>query len=139
MHIAASFLLRLMHYRGAPRNMKPEAELAVHCANDLRKWTLEGRLKAVWFHVPNEFGGKKQPAHGALVSAMGRINGAPDLVFLWEGGCGVIELKTPSGCMTESQKDFRQWCESAGIDYQICRRRSDMRLTLTSWLILARE
>ncbi len=131
-----NFLLRLMHYRGAPKNLKPEAELTVHCANDLRQWTLEGSLRAVWFHVPNEFGGRKQPAFGALMSAMGRINGVGDFVFLWKSGCGLIELKTPTGRQTENQEDFQQWCESLGIDYQICRSRSDMRRTLEGWNIL---
>jgi len=69
--------------------------------------------------------------------------GAPDLLFLWRGGCGCVELKRPAsrtlltslarGVASPEQQAFRDDCEQLGIPYVICSTWDEVRETLVAW------
>ncbi len=113
----------------------PEDRLAIEVADACRAWTLEGRLRAVWFHVPNEGGGanrRKAQIELSVKTALGLIPGTADLVFIGAGQSNrledetvnrvlLIELKSKTGTMSANQKDFRDWAESCGIEYRIAK------------------
>lgn len=133
------WLLRLMHRvrltAQVQAKLGPEDRLAIEVADACRAWTLEGRLQALWWHTPNEGGGanrRKAQIELAVKTALGLIQGAPDLVFIGYAPGGydapanhhqvlMIELKSKTGTLTENQKDFRSWAESAQIDYRIAK------------------
>ena len=117
-------------------NLKGEDALTNVIAQYLRAMSLEGKLKGVWFHVPNE----SVVSEGNRVTdilrikrkqAMGLINGAPDFVFVSTEKTIFIELKTKTGTLSEYQKLFREWCESDGITYTIARSLGDVIKILT--------
>lgn len=126
-----AFLIRLMQHASLARgfNLGPEDREAYGFANDLRTAVLEGRLKAVWMHPANELAGMVQIVRGkprvppqiALARALGLIRGASDYLFLWDGGCCAMEFKSPTGRLTDAQRDFRDWCEAVGVPFHLIR------------------
>jgi len=101
------------------KGVGPEAVICIDLANWLRIETLAGRLRAVWFHVPNE--GRRSWRQGRIMRCMGLIPGAPDYVFLGKTDTLAIEVKTKTGTLSENQKVFKTWCSTIGIDYVVCR------------------
>lgn len=101
----------------------PEDCIAGEFATRLRVATVEGRLRAVWCHVPNEMlGGAGKPTRmSAIARALGTIPGAGDYLFQWGGGNAVLECKTATGRMTDNQKDMQQWCADMGVPYHVFR------------------
>lgn len=124
--IVPAFLLRLMQVPKLGRTLKlgPEDLVCIEFSNRLRAWTLEGRLGAVWSHIPNEVGGGRGRASEiayAIAKAIGLIPGTPDYFFVWAGGGCVIEAKSKSGRLSDNQKDFAQWCALRGIQHRVIR------------------
>ncbi len=139
--IVPAFLIRLMHRFPLSRGLRLGAEdrLAIEVADACRAWTLEGRLRAVWWHSAGEVGGAKAQARMAVAKALGLIPGTPDLVFiggemLWgatdtiKGAHRVLllELKSAKGRRTDNQADFAAWASSLDIAYLICRSLKDV-------------
>lgn len=110
-----------MQYTPLSRSLRlgPEDRIAIEFAAELRKASIEGRLKAVWLHVPNE--SKRSKAAGAIARALGLIPGTADYLFLHADGSFALECKGPDGKQTENQKDFEQWCRTQGVPYQMFR------------------
>lgn len=114
--------------------LNPEAAEQVRFADQLRLLSLENKLDCVWFAVCNEIGGVAHNArYGAYLKALGKISGTPDMIFLWENGCGVIEFKSKTGRQSPEQKLFQQWCETKDIPYSIARSTEEATQILTSW------
>lgn len=99
--------------------VEPEQKFAIDLADRLRRATIEGRLKCVWCHVPNE--GKRHQIVALIMRAMGMLSGAPDFWFISKDGGAVIELKFGSNDLTDSQKDFMQWCRTKNVTRAISR------------------
>jgi hypothetical protein len=69
--------------------------------------------------------------------------GAPDLIFLWGGGCGCIELKRPeekrlfdrarAGRLSDAQVQFQARCVMHAVRYAVCDSWPSVRDTLMSW------
>lgn len=113
------YLIRLMS-RPLPRcTLRPETALSIEVADAMRRHTLAGRYKGIWGHVSNE--GERSQLNGAITKAMGLIAGFPDFVFMWQGGCAVVELKAGKGVLNDNQKDFRAWAVNVGIPWTIAR------------------
>ena len=136
----SALLLRLMWRPRLSPHVKlgPEDRLGIEIADQCRLWAMEGRLSAVFFHVPNEGGGanrRKAEIELAVKRALGMIPGTPDLVFIGAGsmvhdGHGqanvysrvlFMELKSQKGVQTANQKDFEEWSRSLAIPYHIVR------------------
>jgi hypothetical protein len=124
-------LVRLMQYASLSRSVRlgEEDAMAVQFANDLRKATLEYRLKAVWTHPANEIAGMvtmvrgkpRVPVQIAIAKALGLITGSSDYLFLWNHGSCALEAKSARGSLTQGQRDFRDWCNFAGVPFHVFR------------------
>lgn len=89
----------------------------------------------VLIHVPNEgkrntkmvrtkYGMKVVCSGGARLKAEGMVAGVADLLLLTpnnEYGSLAIEMKTPTGRLSDSQKAWREEFEKAGNKYVVCR------------------
>ena len=111
--------------------LEPEQKLCVEIADRLRGYTLDGRLKGVWSHIANE--GKRHVFVGIILRAMGLIKGATDYFFAWQNGCGVIEVKTDAGRLTDNQLHFAAWCKHEGVPHAVCRSVEEIEVTLKRW------
>jgi hypothetical protein len=148
------YLIRLLHCFRPQMKMGPEDKLAYEVASWCRAWTLDGSLRAIWWHTPNEGGGKlkaKAQVELGLKIALGMIPGAPDLVFignqhkrLFEGAVWrhchdvvLIELKAGKNPQTLHQKDFEEWSAANGVRYLVCRSLAEVERALIEAGILA--
>ncbi|WP_432475296.1 hypothetical protein ACRRRS_21885 (plasmid) [Brucella anthropi] len=116
-----TYLTKLMLRAPLAKTTKlgPEDRSAIDFANRLRVWTLEGKLKAVWTHVPNEIAGGTPNAkiRYAVSKALGQISGASDYVFMWATGGAAIEFKAGRNVQQENQLHFETWCKANGVPY----------------------
>ena len=136
---APAFLIRLMQYTSLSRRLRlgPEDFMAVQFANALRVHVLEGRLRAIWTHVPNELAGAARATPAAAIArAAGLITGASDYLFLWNDGSGVLEAKSKTGSLSPSQKDWREWCQMHGIPHAVFRTVEEGEANLREWGVL---
>lgn len=124
------------------KNAKGENAICIDFANHLQRETRQERFNTVWFHVANEFAPekdnkekqkKKFSVFGCVLKAMGKLAGVADYIFLWGGGCGCIEFKTPTGKQSEAQKRFQAWCESCGVPYEIATSKEEGLDILKRW------
>lgn len=134
-----AFLIRLMQYTSLSRRLRlgPEDFMAVQFANALRVHVLEGRLRAIWTHVPNELAGAARATPAAAIArAAGLITGASDYLFLWDGGSGVLEAKSKTGSLSPSQKDWRDWCAANNVRHAVFRSVEEGEAQLRAWGVL---
>jgi len=103
-----------------------------------------GSPNGVWFPA-------RTPAERSLAAriihqlkVLGQLTpGAPDLLFLWRGGGGGIELKRPAerrlfdhhakGRLSDEQQAFRERCQRHGVPYAVCESWAEVRDTLIEW------
>lgn len=116
-------LRRILDYKPL-RNLKlaPEERIAVDFATELRRATLEGRLRAVWTHPANEIAGRRSglsQIRYAIAKAMGLIYGTPDYLFLASHRSVALEAKVPGNTQQDNQKDFEFWCRCVGVEYRV--------------------
>lgn len=122
----------------------PEDRLSVEVMNMMRAAKVSGRYVGVFSHVANESGapGSKQTIlRSVKKKAMGMVPGTPDWWFLWPSGAGVIELKrhgVKEGGLSDSQKEFRDWCREDGVRWAICNKLEDVEATLIKWGAMGR-
>ena len=107
-------------------NLKGEDALTNKIAMNLTGYTLDNKLKGIWFHVPNESVVSKENKLKDILRiqrkhCMGLINGVPDFVFISKDKTLFVEIKTEKGRLSESQIYFRDWCVDEKIDYYIAR------------------
>lgn len=58
---------------------------------------------------------------GFFLKQLGVVSGVADLLLIWRGGFGFIELKRQSGILSPAQKKFKGFCMSIGVRYEIAR------------------
>ncbi len=118
-------------------SLKPEDAICVEIGERCRGWTLKGRLRAVWCHIANEYGGDDKPVYGALKTAMGRIPGAPD--YLFAGRVTVlVEVKEPiRGMQSPGQKAFEAWSAWVGVDYWVVYSADELEALLREYELLS--
>lgn len=115
------------------KNAEKEHGDCVELASFLQRETRQGRFDTVWFHVANEFAGKKRPIWGALLKAMGKLSGVADYIFMWDNGCGAIEMKHGKGKQSKGQIDFELWCHDNGVPYEVCYSSQEAINVLIKW------
>jgi hypothetical protein len=108
------------------RMLKEEQKICVEFSNYLREQTIKGNFPYIWFHIPNEFyktKGKEGMGglFGSILTAMGRISGAPDYCFIGKDHSFFIEFKSKSGRLFTAQKFFERWCKEKEVNYFLCR------------------
>lgn len=156
----AAWLIRLMWRPRLSTGVKlgPEDRLAIEVADMCRAWTIEDRLRAVWWHTANEAGGgsdkRKREIQMAKARALGMIPGTSDLVFIGTSKLVVdlsttiaqqrsivllIELKSAKGTRSANQADFAAWAAHHDITYLICRSLAEVEEALTKHGLLLRR
>lgn len=101
--------------------LKPEDSLCLEIANYLRAKTLEGECPFVWFHVANEgyfSASNKIRFWGMIKKAIGKFPGIADYIFLGNGKCFALEIKTKKTRQSENQKKFQDWCVLNKVPYE---------------------
>ena len=91
------------------------ANALIHVANEGKRNT-----KMVY----TRYGAKVVCSSGARLKAEGMVAGVADLLLLIptdEYGSLAIEMKTPTGRLSDSQKEWREVYERAGNKYIVCR------------------
>lgn len=83
------------------------------------------------FHVPN--GGRRSRFEGAIFKGMGTVAGVPDLVVLWKGGAGFLELKYGKGSLSESQREIHARLTGLGYPVAVVRTIEEVEAALISW------
>ena len=111
-----------------------EDKLTNQIALCLKIAVLEGRLKGVFFHVPNESVSKTKKDMLRLLKKkqLGMISGAPDFVIVTQNKTLFIELKTTKGRQSDFQKLFQTWSAKNNIQYYIVRDIKDLEDILLS-------
>ena len=126
-------LLGALSFKG---RLNPEAALQKSFIDELRHLSINKRLGCVWASIPNENSSNKSPVYGAMLRATGKIPGAPDMLFMWDEGCGFIEFKSGKNKQTEKQKLFEKWCKSCNVKYEISYSKDDAINILTKWGVI---
>lgn len=87
------------------------------------------------FAVPN--GGRRDKATGARLKAEGVKAGVADLILLRRNAhfaALLIEMKTPRGQQSQSQRDWQRAIERDGYKYVVCRSVEDFITTVNEYL-----
>ena len=96
----------------------PEESLQIACV----QWFRLQYPNSIIFHVPN--GGKRNPREAARLKRAGTLAGIPDL-FVAEPCNNMsglfIEMKSPKGKLTDSQKDMSDRLLNFGYAFEVCR------------------
>lgn len=125
MKLPAKLLSLILPIKLSPSaKLGPEDKISIDFATRLRMWTINGDLRAVWWHTANEVGGgrdKSSQIAYSVASNLGAIAGAPDFILIREGFVFLIEMKTKTGTITARQHLFAEWCEWASVRYAVCR------------------
>jgi len=100
----------------APRK-RGRAEHTLQCAvvQYLRLACPDGLV----FAVPN--GGHRSKRVGADLRREGLLAGVPDLCLIWRGRSLFIELKTPLGGLSKTQRAVHRALVAAGAEVMVCR------------------
>ena len=132
----ASNLLSILPIKTCRFHLKEEAAIQREFVQFCTTLTLQNRLKAVWTSIANENSNNKHPVFGSMLKSLGKIKGAPDMVFLWKDGCGFIEFKSPKGKLSTNQKVFKDWCGSLQVKYKLARSCVEATEILVEWGVL---
>jgi hypothetical protein len=113
----------------------PEADLQVQVADILRLY--QDPRKFVFTSAPNELMGSARSGAGlarmARFRKMGMRAGWADLTIIRDGKAYLLELKTPTGTMSEKQKTFRTDAIAAGAEYAVARTLEQAVSALALW------
>jgi hypothetical protein len=110
-----------------------EDQICIDFFDTLKQLHKFNQLNGIFFHVPNEISGNKNPVFGAKLKRMGKISGVADYIFMWGNDCGCIEMKTEKGKLTANQLEFQEWCQTNNVKYQVCRSSSKAIDCLVEW------
>ena len=110
-----------------PKRAQPEAQLQRAVAQFLERALGPG---VMWRMVENK---PRSKIAGAQQKGRGVQAGTPDILLWWYDGFGAIELKSMTGHLRESQRDF--WAEFKAIGglYAVCRAVDNVETTLLAW------
>ncbi len=97
--------------------LSPEDRECMKLVSFLREKTLTEDFPYVWFKVPNEFDGRKNPVFGRRMERLGRVKGAPDYVIAGKGNVMFVEMKSKRGRLSSAQKLFQEWCNACNVEY----------------------
>lgn len=102
--------------RQKPRDEEHKIQCAI--ANYL-KLVENSRKDFTFFAVPN--GGWRNPVVAAKLKDEGVRSGVSDLIILHAGKTYFVELKTPTGKQSDTQREFEQKVRALGFEYTIWR------------------
>lgn len=114
----------------------PEDQICIKFANHLRAWTIEGKLKAVWFHPANEVSDGTKFQFGNKLRAMGKMPGVSDYIFGNGSGMWSLEVKSAKGKLSKAQESWKSWCEEEDVPYCVVKSFEEAETKLKEWGIL---
>lgn len=80
------------------------------------------------------------PRQAAKAKAEGMMSGVPDIVICRPTGLvAFMEIKSKTGSLSPSQREFRDWCGSYSVPFAVVRSVDDARAALRSWNVSTRE
>ena len=106
------------------------AESAIQ-ATVIQHLALRAKPGVVWLHPAN--GGARSKAEAARFKAEGVVAGAPDLLLFADGRAFSLELKTPTGRVSEAQKAMHQRLAAAGVEVRVAFGLNEALQTLARW------
>lgn len=116
------------------RRRQPEAEIQRAVVDLLRKAGCRG----IFFAVPN--GGKRPRIEAAIMQSLGVRAGVPDLAGSLPGGKSwFLEIKAPSGRLSQEQLAFGNECLTYGIPWAVASSLEEAVHHLKAWGVFARE
>lgn len=65
---------------------------------------------------------------------MGTVKGLPDLILIYAGGCGFIELKAGSALRAE-QRAMGRWLQMMGHGWACCRSVDEVDAVVRQWKV----
>ena len=118
-----------------PRRKPSDEELRIQSAC-VRWFRLQyPKMKHNLFSVPN--GGKRDAVTGAKLKEEGALAGVADLILLKSNrfyGALLIEMKTPKGSQSDSQKEWESKITQDGYKYVIIRSLDEFRKVVKQYL-----
>lgn len=129
---------RLAQAPKQPKKSKPrdlEHQLQVRCVEWFFNESPYHELPL--FAVPN--GGRRDAVTGAKMKAEGVVAGVADLILLHPSKSGkyhslCIEMKTPQGRQSDTQKEWQRKAEGSGNKYVVCRSFEQFQQIIRSYL-----
>ncbi|MDE6338672.1 MAG: VRR-NUC domain-containing protein [Muribaculaceae bacterium] len=91
------------------------------------------RLRGCLVATPNA--GRRSIVTGARFKAEGLTAGVADLSLYYKGKTLFIEMKTPKGRQSPSQKEWQQTIEAQGFRYVICRSFEDFTKLINEYIV----
>lgn len=126
-----AYIFRGSNYKG---KLKAEDALCYQWSNYLREHTINGNLKAIWCHIPNE--SPSSVRFGAKLNALGRFAGVADYIFGNGTGMWAIEVKTGTNKLSPYQQTFREWCAHHEVPFRVMYAMEEGIAALKEWGIL---
>ncbi len=133
-HLTFDEMMAAMNHNTRKRPADEEHRIQCACVRwfNVQYPKLHGRL----FAVPN--GGRRDATTAAKLKAEGVVPGVADLVLLISNrdyGALLIEMKTPKGRQSDSQKKWEKTvCSNAEYKYVVCRSLDDFIREVGSYL-----
>ena len=133
-HLTFDEMMAAMNHNTRKRPADEEHRIQCACVRwfNVQYPKLNGRL----FAVPN--GGRRDATTAAKLKAEGVVPGVADLVLLISNrdyGALLIEMKTPKGRQSDSQKKWEKTvCANAEYKYVVCRSLDDFIREVGSYL-----
>lgn len=133
-HLTFDEMMAAMRFNTRKRPADEEHRIQCACVRwfNVQYPKLHGRL----FAVPN--GGRRDATTAAKLKAEGVVPGVADLVLLISNrdyGALLIEMKTPKGRQSDSQKKWEKTvCADAEYKYVVCRSLDDFIREVDSYL-----
>ena len=120
-------MIKLRKPRAKPRHIEDDLQRAV--MSYLR--VVLPRTVRAW-HTPN--GGKRNAREAARLKAQGVMTGVSDILIMWNAygalRMACIELKAPTGRLSEPQKDFLSFAGGVGCFTFVCRSVDEVKAAL---------
>lgn len=86
---------------------------------------------AFFMSIANE--GKRSAIMGHELKLMGMLPGAADLLIVVDGKAHFLELKSPDGIQSASQRDFQARCVMLNIPYKVVFSLTEALEALSEW------
>lgn len=91
-------------------------------------------LRVYCFMVPNDAAGATSVAKATRLKAMGLRAGVADLVLIGpDGKAYFLEVKTPTGRLSDSQKKFQELCLARDSPYAVARSVDEAVAQVKAW------